>query len=150
MGAPETPKIHIDTDWKAQARAEKDRLAREEAQSEATRRERGRPGELPKADFRALVGVLASQAMLGLGAVGDPRSGRVIVDLQGAQFAIDLLDVLQQKTKDNLDSAETEELRLVLAELRARFVEISGMVTRQMAAPPPEGVDAPRGKPGPR
>ncbi len=137
------PKLYVDSDWKAQARAEKERMAREEAKAEASRRDRPRPGELPKADFRSLMGVLASQAMLGLGTVGDQR-GRVIVDLPGAQFAIDLLDLLEQKTRGNLAPDEADDLRHVLAELRARFVEISNLVARQAVGGPP-----PAERPGP-
>lgn len=126
-------KIHIDTDWKAAAQAEKERLAAEEAKTEAERGDR-RAGELPEADFKTLVGVLASQAIVGLGAIGDPKSGRVVVDLPGAKFAIDLLDVIQQKTKGNLDETESRELSQALTELRARFVQISNLVAQQALA----------------
>ena len=88
------PRLHIDSDWKAQAQAEKERLAEREAARGAS--ERGREaggeagGELPPADFRTLVATLASQAMMGLGAYGDPQTGRVVIDVVGAQFAIDV------------------------------------------------------------
>ncbi|MFZ9882733.1 MAG: DUF1844 domain-containing protein, partial [Phycisphaerales bacterium] len=93
----------------------------------------GPEGELPPADFRALVATLGSQAMMGLGAYGDPQTGRVIIDLAGAQFAIDLLGVIEAKTKGNLTDEEAAELNEILQHLRARFVQIAQMVASQMA-----------------
>ncbi len=88
------PKLRVDSDWKTEARAEKARL---ESVEEAKEKKGDRPeaGEMPKADMRALIGVLASQAIMGLGAVGDPKAGKVVVDLPGSQFCIDLLAVLE-------------------------------------------------------
>lgn len=153
----ETPKLHIDSDWKAQAQAEKDRLSEKEsarAAASAGAQQRGQPGaqhgaqpgpqhgaqlgdhpdegELPPADFRALVATLASQAMMGLGAYADPQSGRAVIDIQGAQFAIDLLGVIEEKTRGNLTADEASELTEILAQLRARFVQIAKLVAAQM------------------
>jgi hypothetical protein len=125
----DAPRLHIDDDWKAQAQAEKDRLAAKEAERAAQQPEQG---ELPPADFRALVATLASQAMMGLGAYGDPQTGRVVIDLVGAQFAIDLLGVLEEKTKGNLSAEESAELGELLPQLRARFVQIAKLVAAQM------------------
>jgi hypothetical protein len=129
----EEPKIQIDSDWKAEAQAEKERLAKkEEAQTE--REPDHRPGELPVPDFRALVGTLASQAIMGLGAVGDPKTGRVVIDLVTSRFSIDLLGVLEEKTRGNISEEEAKELTQTLAELRARFVQISNLVAQQSVA----------------
>lgn len=125
----DAPRLHIDDDWKAQAQAEKDRLAAKEAERAASDPAQG---ELPPADFRALVATLASQAMMGLGAYGDPQTGRVVIDLAGAQFAIDLLGVLEEKTKGNLTTEESTELGEILPQLRARFVQIAKLVAAQM------------------
>ena len=127
----EAPKLHIDSDWKAQAQAEKERLAEKEAAKAAHDRGAAQ-GEMPPADFRTLVATLASQAMMGLGAYGDPQTGRVVIDVVGAQFAIDLLGVLEEKTKGNLSQEEADELKEVLAHLRARFVQIARLVAAQM------------------
>ena len=131
--SPEEPKIQIDRDWKAAAQAEKERLAEQE-QAQAEREPGQRPGELPPADFRALVGTLASQAIMGLGAFGDSKTGRVVIDLGTARFSIDLLGVLEEKTKGNISQEEAKELEQTLAELRARFVHISNLVAQQSVA----------------
>jgi hypothetical protein len=149
------PKLHIDSDWKAEAQREKERLAKKEqatkpaATSAAAKGGAGAAasrGELPEASFRSLVGMLASQAIMGLGAMADQQTNRVIVDLEGSRFAIDMLDVLEQKTKGNLTEEEAKELRQILAELRSRYVQIAQLVARQMAAAPPETAEVRRQK----
>ncbi|MEI6023651.1 MAG: DUF1844 domain-containing protein [Phycisphaerales bacterium] len=127
MSNDNTPEIQVDSDWKAQAQAEKARLSQQEESRPA------KPGkdELPPADFRSLVGLLASQAIGGLGGYTDPQ-GRVMVDIMGAKFAIDLIGVLQEKTKGNLLPEEEAELSEVLGELRSRFVQIAQAVAARM------------------
>lgn len=127
----ESNRLHIDSDWKARAQAEKERLAEKEA---SRTDEAGTPGEMPPADFRGLIMTLGSQAMMGLGAYGDPQTGQVMIDLPGAQFAIDLLGVLEEKTKGNLSPEEATELNEVLAQLRSRFVYVAKLVAAQMQA----------------
>jgi molybdopterin converting factor small subunit len=132
MTQEETPKIHIDEDWKKQAQAEKERLA---AQAEAREKSRGGAaggeGQLPEASFRSLVGLLASQALMGLGTMQDPQSKGVMVDLEGAKFNIDLLAVLEEKTKGNLEDEEEKELTQIVSELRNRYVQISELIAQQ-------------------
>lgn len=131
----QTPKLHIDSDWKAQAHAEKERLAQQEAEREKSQPAgAAKSGELPPADFRGLIGLLASQAMMGLGMFGDRESGRVMIDLDGSRFNIDLLTVIQEKTKGNLTDEESDELQQVLTELRNRYVQVNQLVAQQMAA----------------
>jgi len=131
-----TPKLHIDSDWKAQAQAEKERLT---AAEEAREKTGGGPDgggrqELPEASFRTLMSVLASQALMGLGTMQDPQSKGVVVDLDGSRFSIDLLGVLEEKTKGNLSEEEAGELTHLLAELRARYVQVSRLVAEQAVA----------------
>lgn len=129
----DTPKLHIDSDWKAEAQAEKERFA---AKAEEKTTETGvpAPGELPPADFKSLMGLLASQAIMGLGAYTDPQTGGVVIDLPGAKFAIDLLGVLEEKTKGNLSAEEADEIAKVVTELRSRFVQVAQLVAQQQQA----------------
>lgn len=136
----DTPRIHVDSDWKAEAQAEKDRLAeqataKEAAAGDAPTDPNAPPGaELPPADFKGLMGVLASQAIMGLGAYTDPKTGGVVIDLPGAKFAIDLLAILEEKTTGNISEEEAGELTNILNELRSRFVQIAQLVAQQAAA----------------
>lgn len=133
------PEIQVDSDWKAEAQAEKEKLSAE-AETAAEEHSQKRQA-LPPADFKGLMGLLASQAIMGLGAVQDREGRGVMVDLEGARFAIDLLVVLQEKTKGNLEEEEQKELDTIIPELQSRFVQISELVAQQAAA----GVDP---KPG--
>ena len=128
------PSIHVDSDWKAQAEAERTRLAAKDAAMDARAAEAGNE-QLPPAEFRSLVGLLASQAVMGLGTMADPQ-GRVVVDLEGSKFAMDLLQVLHAKTKGNLTPEEAGELDEVLRELGMRFGAIARMVAEQMRTAP--------------
>jgi hypothetical protein len=124
-------KIQVDADWKAEAQAEKERLSAKEVEKAEEPTGPGGPQELPEADFKALMGLLASQAIMGLGAYTDPKTGGVVVDLVGSKFAIDLLGVLEEKTAGNVSDDEAKELAQVLAELRVRFVQVADAVAKQ-------------------
>lgn len=133
------PKLQIDSDWKAQAQAEKAQLEQQEkAREQKAVEDTQQPGKLPQADFKSLMGVLASQAIMGLGAVNDPKTGRVVIDLDGARFSIDLLGVLEEKTKGNLTDEQAKEITQILAELRSRFVQITQLVAQQAGGIPVE------------
>ncbi len=125
-------KLHVDSDWKAQAEAEREKLRKIDDERDAGSATDA-PDKLPPADFRSIVGLLATQALGGLGAYGDPESRRIVVDLPAAQFAIDLLGVLAEKTKGNLAAEEEKELLAILAELRSRFVHFAQLVAAQAA-----------------
>ena len=62
-------------------------------------------------------------AYAALGLVPDPASGRRRVDRAAAQDMIDLLVVLESKTRGNLSFEESSFLSRVLTELRLAFVE---------------------------
>ena len=80
-----------------------------------------------------LFGLLASQAIMGLGSYTVPKTGGVVIDLVGAKFAIDLLDTIDEKPKGNPDAEEDKELTQILTELRTRFVQVADVVAQQQA-----------------
>jgi len=131
-----SPELIVDSDWKSQAQAEKDRLAEAEAKNPDKGKGKGRapaPGELPPADLQTLVGMLATQAIMYLGGIADPQSGKAIFDPDYARHMIDLLAVLQEKTKGNQSKDEDQDLSRLLHELRARYVELATLVAKQNA-----------------
>jgi len=118
-------RIHVDSDWKKQAQAEKERLAREvegggPAAPGAARA--GRADRMPEASFSTLVQTLATQAAFFMSDERDPRSGRSIQNLDLAKHHIDLLAVLEEKTKGNLADEEKRLLDTILYELRVAYV----------------------------
>jgi hypothetical protein len=77
--------------------------------------------------FTAFVLSLASTAAIHFGDLVDPQSGCTLpVNLEGAAQMIDILTLLDQKTRGNLTAEERQVLEQVLYELRLRFVEVSG------------------------
>lgn len=131
--AEDAPKIQIDSDWKAQAQAEKQRLAQQRAASgsaaatgaaAATAAGRG-AGGLPPANFETLVSTMATQALFALGAIPDPRTGQRLQHLDLARHHIDMLGVIEQKTKGNLSEHEADLLASTLFELRQQYVQIA-------------------------
>lgn len=149
MSEADKPKIVVDSDWKSQARAEKERLAATEknkapapaagGQGKAGAAGAGGAGErhgqerMPEADFSTLVGTLITQALMYMGGIPDPETGRAMVSLEHARFHIDLLGVLEAKTKGNLTEDEAQDVSQSLNELRLRFVEISKAVAQWQA-----------------
>jgi hypothetical protein len=79
----------------------------------------------PRADFASFCMMLYGDALVHLGRVPDPVSGRPHVDLEQAQFTIDLLTVLKEKTEGNRTSEESTVLDEILATLRMAFVHAS-------------------------
>jgi Domain of unknown function (DUF1844) len=77
--------------------------------------------------FTAFVVSLASSAAIHFGDLPDPMTGeRAEVNLEGASQMIEILALLQEKTRGNLTIEERQILEQVLYELRLRFVDASG------------------------
>jgi hypothetical protein len=78
---------------------------------------------LPPADFATLVLSLGSSAVMYLGQSEEPDGKTPARNLPMAKHAIDLLTVLEEKTKSNLSSEEEQILESLLFDLRLRYVE---------------------------
>jgi len=77
--------------------------------------------------FMGFVLSLASTAAIHFGDMPDPVTGqRSEVNLDGAAQMIEILALLDQKTRGNLTAEERQILEQVLYELRLRFVEAQG------------------------
>jgi hypothetical protein len=129
MADADKPKIIVDDDWKSAARAEKEKLAQAEQAKKQTEPEGGMPD---KPSFDHLVNLMASQALMYMGQIPD-QSGRGMVALDIAKMQIDLLAVLEEKTKGNLSEDESSLLKGVLSELRAIFVEVYDAIMKAQA-----------------
>ena len=66
--------------------------------------------------------MLATQAMLNLGTLPNPMTGKTDRNLSQAKHAIDLIEVLQEKTKGNCNPQEEVMLQSLLHELRMAYV----------------------------
>lgn len=123
----EEPKIVVDDDWKAEAQAEKEKLdeqaKKQEQQDKGAQDQAAR--ELPPATFATLVNSLATQVMLAMGGMQDPKTKRRIVDLALAKHHIDTLAMLEEKAKGNLTDEETKLLDQALYQVRMHYVQVA-------------------------
>ncbi|NQU76782.1 MAG: DUF1844 domain-containing protein, partial [Planctomycetes bacterium] len=111
--------------WKAQARAEKEKLAAEVNKPDSAGSAEPGPHQLPPASFAAHVTTLASQALYALGAMLDPETRKPVLDLDLAKYCIDTLRVLEAKTAGNLTDEEKGLLDNTLYELRSRYIHVA-------------------------
>jgi hypothetical protein len=81
------------------------------------------PQVLGPVDFSTHVLSLASSAMVSLGKVPAPSGEMLAPDLETAHYIIDVLGMLETKTKGNLDEAESRLLQSLLYDLRVAFVD---------------------------
>ena len=133
-----------DESWKEKARKEKEQLS--DFPEEIP--------EIPPASFLGLIDELSLRVMLALGQIRNPKSPEVYLDLDGARYAIDTIQMLLEKTKGNLAPEEEATVKDVVHNLRLLYVHIA----RAAASAPPAGGDpgktpggeTPPEKPGPK
>ena len=80
---------------------------------------------LPEASFLSLANMLAVEAAMHLGLIQSPGEEAPPPDLEAARHLIDMLGMLQTKTRGNLTGEEDTLLENILADLRMQFVAIS-------------------------
>jgi hypothetical protein len=78
---------------------------------------------LPPVEFATFVLSLGSSALMHLGEVERPGTGSMEKNLPMAKHSIDILSMLESKTKGNLSAAEAQLLENLLFDLRLRYVE---------------------------
>jgi hypothetical protein len=89
------------------------------------RPEPGKETRFDPASFVALATGLGAQAQILLGVIENPvTKKKEEVDLERAKNVIDLLEMLQEKTKGNLSDDEAGFLQRILADLRLRWVQV--------------------------
>ena len=78
---------------------------------------------MPPVSFITFILSLAQSAMVLMGEAPDPESGRIITNLAEAKHTIDILAMLDCKTRGNLTSEEKEVLESLLCDLRMLYVK---------------------------
>ena len=141
------PDISSDEDWKDRVKAENaaldEKLAKDREERGATGPETAAgkddsptdaaeqtnqkqpPPTFPPAELSFLVGMISTQAMVALGTIPNPATNETEVQLELARHMVDLLGVLEEKTKGNLDSHETAMLESTLHQLRMVYLDRS-------------------------
>ena len=128
----------VDESWKEQVEKERQTLGSEPPKTAQPQRPEpppasGRPQQprprpdpsrgAPQSDFGMFLSSLSMQAMIALGEMAHPATGLAQVDLEQARYLVDVLGLLQEKTKGNLSPEEEVLLDGLLYELRMKYVE---------------------------
>ena len=98
------------------------------------KKEEAPPGEtepeqkaaLPEISFVNLILSLSTSALIQLGEIQDPTTQQAEKNLPLAQQSIDLISLLQEKTKGNLTPEEGQLMEHILYDLRMRYVKATG------------------------
>lgn len=77
-----------------------------------------------EASFSTLILSIGSSAAIALGLSPDPGSGKTSVNKEVAKFNIELLKLLEEKTKNNLSAEEANLLKSICSDLQLKYVEI--------------------------
>lgn len=81
-------------------------------------------GENLEASFSMLIMSIASSAIMAMGLAPNPQTSETMKDKNMARFNIDLLLVLQEKTKGNLTAEESTFLDNLIKDLQMKFVSV--------------------------
>ncbi|HYF03300.1 MAG TPA: DUF1844 domain-containing protein [Patescibacteria group bacterium] len=81
---------------------------------------------MQKIDFNGIVQMFQMEAFAALGKIKHPALDKIEKNLEHAQFLIDLLTVLQEKTQGNLTDQEKRFIDYALSDLKLNYVEVSG------------------------
>src|SRR5262249_7032029 len=129
----EEKKLIIDEDWKSQVAAEKSAAEKPSptgagAQASDTA---GKPGDgedypMPPASLEMLVSTLVTEAMIALGQIPHPATGKAEFRPNQAKYLIDTISVISDKTKGNVSAEEEQAFLNLLHQLRMAFVALTG------------------------
>jgi hypothetical protein len=92
---------------------------------EAVEGEKACAGFPEKMDFITFILSMSQTALLNMGCGPHPETGKCDCDLQSAKYTIDILEILQEKTRGNLSGEEERILDRILTELRLMWVQKS-------------------------
>lgn len=126
----------VDEDWKRRAQAEKEVDSAKVGPGQPAPAGAARAEAKTHPLFGGLIESLASQALLYMGAMRDPMTGQSHQDLHQAQTMIEMLGMIEEKTKGNLSKEEAEMLKQVLDEVRMQYVRLT-------QPPPPPSAKGP-------
>jgi signal recognition particle GTPase len=115
-GSATESKKKIDQAWKQKVKAEKERAREEREKKEEPIR------QYPEASFGNFVAGLATQALVAMGEIENPITGKLEKDLGQARYTIDVMQILREKTKGNLTEEEERILQELLYQVQMAFV----------------------------
>lgn len=154
-------KIFVDEDWKSKVQREKEEAKRKAQAEEAPPAPTPEAGAVPAPEapeaqeqqqqprFEDLMGMLATQALYALGAMPGAAGQQVMVDLDQAAFLIEMLSILEEKTRGNLSTEEADQLNEARREIdrifAVRFQQVQEQAMRQSGIDPAHLTNPPSG-----
>ncbi|MGB9836213.1 MAG: DUF1844 domain-containing protein [Candidatus Saccharicenans sp.] len=78
---------------------------------------------MPPLDFSSIVFPIYTQALIKLGLMEDPRTNTVETNLEYAKRLIDILDLLRDRTKGNLEPDEEKFFEAILSQLKLHYLQ---------------------------
>jgi len=96
------------------------------AQEAASAKKQEAEDQLPEINFPTFIISLNASALVNLGAIEDPASGKKVKNLLIAKQTIDILSMLEEKTRGNLTEEEEKILKNILYDLRIIYVKEKG------------------------
>ena len=98
----------------------------QESQDAAASEEAEASYQLPAINFPTFIFSLNSSTLVHLGIIDDPASGKKVKNLSLAKQTIDILGMLEEKTRGNLTKDEESMLKNILYDLRMLYVKEKG------------------------
>ena len=132
--APEGPTA-AEQEASAEAYTASTKQVDERIRKELNKHGRGEQARDLEMSFDKFIASLYMTTLMQLG-LAAPQGEKPSLDLMGARQTVDILGLLNDKTKGNLTAAEENTLRNVLYELRMAYLE----VTNLLANPPKDGI----------
>lgn len=117
--APETLEIQTES---TQPEVHSDELSHQDPSNAQGESLQGQ--QIPQASFANFLASMGTSCMMHLGLIKDPNSKSDETNFDMAQHEIDLLSILEEKTKGNLSKEEEQLLTQLLYELRVNFVKL--------------------------
>lgn len=123
--APKGFKVHDKRRFTDEGEAREEQAVGEEPASEPAPgpEPEDRGEELPSINFSTFIISLSTQALMHLGEMINPVTGKVEKDVAVAKQTIDIIGMLGEKSKGNLDETEEQLVQEVLYNLRMKYVE---------------------------
>ena len=111
-----------ETAEKKETEKSKDTAAKEAAATEQAEAQ----APLPEINFATFIISLNASALVQLGVIEDPASGKKVKNLPVAKQTIDILNMLEEKTRGNLTTEEENIIKNVLYDLMILYVKETG------------------------
>ncbi len=119
------PEKKVDEEWLKRVEEEKGSPGESRRNRRSATESQAKAVPPKEVNFSLFLSTLALQAYVALGELEEPESRTQKVNLDQARYMIDILGLIQNKTKGNLSPEEERMLSHLIYELRMKYIEKS-------------------------